>query len=255
MGQHGLGGATVTPEAVRLRADVAGLGSRLIAVMVDSLIQAAILVPVLIGFLVGGIGGTGEAVALAVLVFAILWLYFPLFEALWAGRTPGKRAQGIRVIRTNGQPAGFAAIMVRNLVRILDVFLLPFLAVVSMIVTSRHQRLGDLAAGTMVIRDRAMPAPQPLALGDEGLAPVALDTSALTEREYGLVRSFLARRDSLDAAARAQLAAHIAAVLVDRLGARPAPSDLSDEDLLLAVARSYRARFSSPGSAGPTRGR
>jgi uncharacterized RDD family membrane protein YckC len=237
-----LASVTVTPEAVRLQADTAGLGSRLIAIMLDSLIQTLLLLPVLIGVLSSGPSDSTVAVVVAILVFAILWLYYPLFEVLWGGRTPGKKAQGIRVIRTNGQPAGFAPVLVRNLVRIVDVYALPFLAVLSMIVTRRHQRLGDLAAGTMVVRDRSMPTPQVLGLPDDPGAPT-VDTSVLTEREYELIRSFLARRDGLDPAARAQLAANITAVVRDKLGTSPAGAAPSDEQLLVAVARSYRGRF------------
>jgi uncharacterized RDD family membrane protein YckC len=236
--------STVTPEAVRLRVDVAGLGSRTIALLLDSLIQAAILIPVLVVFLSGGVAGTVESVVFAVVLFGVLWLYYPAFEWLWSGRTPGKRAQRIRVIRTDGQPVGFAPVAVRNLIRIVEVFLLPFLAVISMVVTARAQRLGDLAAGTLVIRERPIPAPQPLDLADQGgeLVP-GLDTSRLTEREYGLIRSFLARRGSLDPVARRELAARLVASIRGRLGEQFADARLPDEQLLEAVARSYRARF------------
>ena len=237
--------ATVTPEAVRLRVDVAGLGSRSIAWILDTLIQLAILIPVLIGFLGGGLGGTAESVVLAILVFSILWLYFPMFELLWSGQTPGKRAQKIRVVRTDGQPAGFAPVMVRNLVRLVDVFLFPFLAVISMLVTARAQRLGDLAAGTLVIRERALPTPQPSEPweGAVGESVPGLDVSRLTEREYGLIRSFLARRSTLEPAAREQLAARLAASVRERLGGGYADTGLGDEQWLQAVVRSYRARF------------
>lgn len=236
--------STVTPEAVRLRVDVAGLGSRTIALFLDSLIQLAVLIPVLVGSLSIGVVGPGETAVLAIVLFGILWLYFPLFEWLWSGRTPGKRAQRIRVIRTDGQPVGFAPVMVRNLVRILEVYLFPFIAVISMVVTARAQRLGDLAAGTQVIRDRAIPSPQALELGERGGQPIpGLDTSRLTEREYGLIRSFLARRDRLEPAARQQLATQLVASIRGLLGEQYADIGLADEQLLQAVARSYRARF------------
>lgn len=245
MSQHRGAEATVTPEAVRLRIDLAGLGSRMIAWLIDTLLQAVILIPVLIGFLADGVTGTGESVVLGILVFSILWLYFPLFEWLWSGQTPGKRAQSIRVIRTDGQPVTFAPVLVRNLVRFVDVLLLPFVGVISMIVTRRAQRLGDLAAGTLVIRERALPAPQAIDLGEGGAAEAVpgLDTSRLTEREYGLIRSFLARRASLDPAARQRLAAGLMASVRERLGEQHTDTGLSDERLLEAVARSYRARF------------
>jgi uncharacterized RDD family membrane protein YckC len=236
---------TVTPEAVRLRIDVAGLGSRMIAWLLDTLIQLAVLIPLLIGFAAGGPGGTTEAVIIVILVFAMVWLYYPLFEWLWGGRTPGKRAQRIRVVRTDGQPAGFPAIMVRNLIRIVEVLLFPFIAVICMLVTRRAQRLGDLAAGTMVIRERPMPAPQALDLGEDDARRLpGLDTSRLTEREYGLIRSFLSRRDELDPAARAQLARRLVESVQVLVAGGIADVTLDDERLLEAVAQSYRDRFS-----------
>lgn len=235
---------TVTPEAVQLRVDVAGLGSRMIAWLLDTLIQLAVLIPLILGFSADGVAGTYELVVLLVLLFAILWLYYPLFEWLWGGRTPGKRAQRLRVVRTDGQPAGFAPIMVRNLLRIVEVILFPFIAVICMLVTRRGQRLGDLAAGTMVIRERSIHAPQALDLvgGSDELLPGGLDTSRLTEREYGLIRSFLARRETLDPQARAQLAGRLAASVQEHVVGVDAA--LGDEPLLEAVAQSYRARFS-----------
>jgi uncharacterized RDD family membrane protein YckC len=236
-------GGSVTPEAVRLRADVAGLGSRSIALMLDVLIQAAVLVPVLIGFLADGLGGTAETVALSLLVFTILWLYFPLFEWLRAGQTPGKRAQGIRVVRTSGEPAGFAPVMVRNLVRIIEVYALPFIALASMFFTARVQRLGDLAAGTMVIRDRTLPVPQVLWMAPSDPSVPALDTSGLTEHEYTLLRTFLARRAGLDPAARRQLARSLATMVRRKMGDLPTSATLGDEELIQETVRSYRARF------------
>jgi uncharacterized RDD family membrane protein YckC len=235
---------TITPEAVRLRIDVAGLGSRMIALLLDSLIQMAVLIPLLIGFASGGPAGTTEIVIILILAFGMVWLYYPLFEWLWGGRTPGKRAQRIRVVRTDGQPAGFPPIMVRNLIRIVEVLLFPFIAVISMLVTRRSQRLGDLAAGTMVIRERTMPAPQALDLGEDDARRLpGLDTSRLTEREYGLIRSFLSRREKLDPAARTQLARRLVESVRDHVVGGDADAGLEDERLLEAVAQSYRDRF------------
>jgi uncharacterized RDD family membrane protein YckC len=234
---------TVTPEAVLLQADVAGIGSRSIAIMVDTLIQIVLVVPVLFVILGDGLAGTGETVILVVLLFVVLWLYFPAFELFRRGQTPGKRSQGIRVVRTSGQPAGLAPVLVRNLVRIVDVFMFPFLALVSMVVTRRGQRLGDLAAGTMVVRDRKLPAPQvqlPTAPGGAG----TLDTTRMTARDYTVLRTFLARRAGLDVQAREQLAARLAARIREQLGERPDAASLSNEQLIEAVAQSYRSRFS-----------
>ena len=231
---------TVTPEAVTIAMDVAGLGSRMIAWLIDGAIQLAIVVPILLGVGASTLSGGVELVVVSLVIFLITWAYYPIFELLWQGRTPGKRAQRLRVIRTDGQPAGGAAILVRNLIRILDVFLLPFLAVISMIVTSRSQRLGDLAAGTMVVREPRLTAPESVTLPGRTDLPM-VDTTGLSEREYDVIRSFLARRSSLDPTARWRLAAQLASSVRGRVGSLP--DGLADEAMLEAVASSYRRRF------------
>jgi uncharacterized RDD family membrane protein YckC len=236
---------TVTPEAVTISVDVAGLGSRMIAWLVDSLIQLAIVVPILIGVGTGDVSHMVEIVVIYAVFFLIVWAYYPLFEFFWQGRTPGKRAQRLRVVRTDGQPAGGAAILVRNLVRIVDVILLPFLAVISMLVTARAQRLGDLAAGTMVVREGRLVAPEAIASpGDAGLPTV--DATGLSEREHDVIRSFLSRRASLDPTARHRLAGQLAASVRGRVGS--VPDGLSDEAMLEAVSQSYRGRFGGAGT-------
>jgi uncharacterized RDD family membrane protein YckC len=241
--------STVTPEAVQLHADVAGVGSRTIALLVDTFLQGMVLLPVLFVSLGDGLGGTGEAAVIGIIVFVVLWLYYPAFEWLWRGQTPGKRFQGIRVVRTDGQPVGLAPVLVRNLIRIVDVIALPFLALISMVITRRSQRLGDLAAGTMVVRERALSAPSVLTFGVPGVsgAPTipasTLDTSAMTERDYTVLRTFLARRSTLDWKARQQLATRLAARVREQLRARPGDTGLTDEQLIEAAAQSYRARF------------
>jgi uncharacterized RDD family membrane protein YckC len=231
---------TVTPEAVTIAVDVAGLGSRMIAWLIDSLIQLAVVLPIVLGVGAGNLADGPELVVVSLVIFLIVWGYYPIFEVLWQGRTPGKRAQRIRVIRTDGQPANGAAILVRNLIRILDVILLPFLAVISMLVTSRAQRLGDLAAGTMVVREPRFSEPETIRLPSRADLPV-VDATGLTEREYDVIRSFLARRSSLDPTARWRLAAQLAASVRGRVGSLP--DGVPDEAMLEAVAQSYRRRF------------
>jgi uncharacterized RDD family membrane protein YckC len=236
--------STVTPEAVQIHPDVAGVGSRTIALIVDTALQVALLIPVLFLPLADGLSSTGETVVVAIVVFVVLWLYYPAFEWLRHGQTPGKRFQGIRVVRTDGQPAGLAPVLVRNLVRIVDVMLLPFLALISMVITKRSQRLGDLAAGTMVVRERALPAPSVVPWLVQAEAPSqTLDTSGLTERDYTVLRTFLTRRSSLETVARQQLAARLAARLREQLRERPDDTRLPDEQLIEAAAQSYRAKF------------
>jgi len=157
-----------TPELVAIEMPLAGIGSRFIALLVDYIIWAA-------GFLVLALAtaiflpaihafshlSEQWATAIAVFItFLINWGYFTLFEAFWNGRTPGKRVAKIRVIQRSGRAIGLFESMARNLVRYVDQ--LPFfyaVGVITMFVTRQHQRLGDLAAGTLVVRDRIEEAP------------------------------------------------------------------------------------------------
>lgn len=233
----------VTPEGVELSLEPAGLGSRLIAALIDTAIQFAILIAasiIIAGVAAAGVGGDALLVGSVLLVFFVLFGYFPLFEGLWDGRTPGKRAQRLRVIQKSGQPARLAHVLVRNLVRLIDFLPVWYsIGAITMIVT-KNQRLGDLAAGTIVVKE--VPAPVPTAVqtrwGTESTSGGGLDISGVTDAEYGLVRSFLTRRNELEGAARSQLAHQLATALHSKV---PGGAALSDEDFLAAVADAFRA--------------
>jgi uncharacterized RDD family membrane protein YckC len=238
----------VTPEAVEVTLDVAGPGSRMIAAIIDLAIQFAGGVVLALVLLAPSGGASSAVIVYSILGFALFWGYYPLFEGLWRGQTPGKRAQRLRVVQTDGQPAPWGPILLRNLVRIVD-FLPAYYAVgiVTMLLNQRSQRLGDLAAGTMVVRERPLPSPTPLQLTSEVAlqASAALDTTGVTEREYELVRQFLQRRWTLTVEARTRMASQLSAGLRHRCG--PAVPGLPDEALLEAVAHAYRSRFASAG--------
>lgn len=242
----------VTPEAVAVTLDVAGLGSRMIATLVDSAIQG--LVFFLVAFAIAGLGLEGVSAGAAGLAaaFLLFWGYFFVFEGLWNGQTPGKRAQGIRVVRADGQPVGWTHVVVRNLLRLVD--LLPgFYAVGAMtiLLTRRDQRLGDLAAGTVVIRERKAPIPRPLPpMRTTATEASGLDASDVSEPEYSVIRSFLERRDTLVPSSRQQLAVQLATMIRPKLG-RAGAQFGDDESLLEAVAASYRARFGPDASGQP----
>jgi len=233
----------VTPEAVSISADVAGLGSRMIAILIDSAIQAALLI--LLGFALAGLGLKGTTAAAAGLG-GILFLYlgyFFLFEGLWAGRTPGKRAQRIRVVRADGQPAGWTQVGIRTLLRLVDILPTAYaIGSLSILLTGRSQRLGDLAAATLVVRERPAPLPLPVSISPAVAAAGVLDTTAISEELYSAIRSFLERRSTLVAGARDQLARQFAALARRHVGGAVDWSG-SNEALLEAVVASYRARF------------
>jgi hypothetical protein len=114
----------------------------------------------------------------------------------------------------------------------------------TMIFSKRSQRIGDLIAGTLVVRDRRAPAPSPYTMPSPSPVHAPIDVTGITEREYAVVRSFLQRRDHIDADARAELARNLAATIQARLGA--SVSSPHDERFLEQVAAAYRARFAGP---------
>jgi uncharacterized RDD family membrane protein YckC len=239
-----------TPEGVELELVLAGLASRFIAEIVD-----ATLILLIVGAMIAVAavaGGTAGLVILSVAVGGLMLisvLYHVAFEVLAAGRTPGKRANGLRVVMDGGGPVGVRASAVRNLIRLLEgppLFYVP--AVVSILATRRNQRLGDLAAGTLVVREpscsrrrrrRGSPPAQPTALAP-GLRLAEWDVSAITQEELAAIRSFLARRDSFAPAARRGLARELAARLGEKV-AGPPPS-LPAETLLEGIAAAKSAR-------------
>ena len=153
-----------TPEQVAIQYEVAGIGSRFVASLLDHLILGLALTLIWCGGIALGISafaldesGAGFYLLLSLIVlvvFLLFWGYFVIFETLWNGQTPGKRAGGLRVIRRSGQPVGAGEVMVRNLVRLID--LMPGfygIGLISMFADKESRRLGDFAAGTIVIRE------------------------------------------------------------------------------------------------------
>ena len=158
-----------TPEQVGLEYSVAGVGSRFVAALLDSLILGAFFFAELMVMVMVGAassvspvtGGWAQAagkwfIAFVVLLnFAVVWGYFALFEAYWHGQTPGKRAMKVRVIKDSGRQITLFEAMARNLLRVVDYLpSLYLVGVITMLCNKRNQRLGDLAAGTIVVHER-----------------------------------------------------------------------------------------------------
>ena len=152
--------AVETPEHVRLDYVLADVGSRAAALAIDLVVL--IITLIVVGWVMNRLGLAGAALAnfsrpvFFFIVFFLIWGYFILFEALWGGRTPGKRALGMRVVHAGGEPLSWQGSVLRNLIKIVvDMQPLPsgMLGAVSIVATRRAQRLGDLAAGTVVVRD------------------------------------------------------------------------------------------------------
>ncbi len=214
-----------TPEGVTLELTLAGLGSRAAASLLDTIIKGAVLLVVLLfSWFLSGLGEDGSALATAfvsIVVFVLFFGYDIAFESLNSGRTPGKRATGIRVVTTGGGPVQFTASAIRNIIRIVD--LLPgvyFIGIIAIVTTGKHQRLGDIAASTIVIRDRrAARSTGTLLAGLPAVLPTSpvWDVSGVSTTEIAIVRQFLERRDELDAETRRRIATRIADPLRTRV--------------------------------------
>ena len=175
-----------------------------------------------------------------------MFVYDVAFEVLASGRTPGKRWNGLRVVRMGGEPIGFLASAIRNVLRVVD--WLPFaylVGVAAVFVTARHQRVGDVVAGTLVIREqRGAPEPTPsFDLRRHRSVPqeaLAWDTSAVSDEEVAAVRSFLERRDQIQGGARDELAATLEARLRPKVAG--VPEAYRGERFLEALAAIKAAR-------------
>lgn len=240
-----------TPEGVDVDLTLAGIGSRFIASLIDTGIKLIVLVGSFI-FLFGGaslLGGGGftslGSAAFYVVLFVIMFGYDVLFEALSSGQTPGKRWTGLRVVRMGGRPVGFVASAIRNIVRIVD--FLPSLYLVGMItaiVTRMNQRLGDLAAGTVVVREKPVPAATaaPSQADHPGVvgSVESWDVAAITADDLATIRRFLERRTELAPYARGHLAQELANRLQAKVvGAPPLPPETFLE--LVNTAKAKRA--------------
>jgi uncharacterized RDD family membrane protein YckC len=257
----------LTPENVDLRFDMAGLGSRGAAALIDYTILGVGYFILALGglFVLGllGIGTDGSAfgsrdgasiIAYAIIALVVLvmffgwWGYFILGEMIWNGQSIGKRRLGLRVVRAGGQPISITASLIRNLLRVVDQFL--FIGVLVMIVDSRSRRLGDLAAGTVVIRE---PRNSPTKDLTTALRPVdipavseqAVDAFPNPERlaigHYMLLRDYFARRSGMTARSADLLASDLASRLAGSLDVEP--SAVGDPVTFLATAaRAYEIR-------------
>jgi uncharacterized RDD family membrane protein YckC len=259
-----------TPELVDIQMPLAGIGSRFIALLVDTLIWIAgfILLVLFLAILPTNNSTTSEtsekskewAVAIVIfIIFLLFWGYFTLFEAFWNGRTPGKRVARIRVIQRSGRAIGLIESMTRNLVRYIDMqpFGFYIVGVIAIFATRQHQRLGDLAAGTLVVRDRLEEAPlwgesgartftaQIFAPDAPPLEPhtayslPATGIARLTSTDLEVLEGFFARRLDLSLPTRYALAERIAAAIKAKSGLEP-PLGATTETFLETVARQLR---------------
>lgn len=238
-----------TPEGVDLELTLAGVGSRFTSALVDLAIQLALVISFGLLFVLGldslGGGGLGAA-TFTLLSFLLFAGYDILFEVFASGRTPGKRLNGLRVVRSDGSPVGFLTSAARNVLRLIDILPTFYLVgIVSILATARNQRLGDLAAGTLVVRERLAASTRrwrPEEVGSPSGAPgsSAWDVSGITRDEVVAVRRFLERRHELTREARTRLGEELAAALRPRVPG--VPETVHGESFLEQLAAAKRAR-------------
>ncbi|HSX87223.1 MAG TPA: RDD family protein [Pseudomonas sp.] len=192
-----------TPEAIDLVLRPAGLVPRALAFSIDLAIRGAALG---VTYLVLGLLGQFGMGLATILLFLVTWWYMVLFEVLNQGRSPGKQMLGLRVVHDDGTPIGWAASLTRNLLRFVDI--LPFgytLGILSCLNHSAFKRLGDMAAGTLVVYRDTPPARPNLPQAEAARAPFALNLA-----EQRAMLGFAERAEGLSSARRAELAAIIA---------------------------------------------
>lgn len=259
-----------TPEHVALNYDLADLGSRFTALIIDGLIITISLVLLALGisFLTFRLGGLSEALAswgfalLIFLFFAFFWGYFVYFEAFGDGQTPGKRLLRIRAVHDGGYPLTLQGAAIRNLLRLIDIQPAASMLVggIAMMLHPRTKRVGDMVAGTIVVRERLAPSlpedesattPAPGAYPGSAQPPLP-SPPRLRPDELATLSHFLARRATLPEAARDR----IAVKLVERLAPRLEPDDrlqtLPPTDYLALIHAEELARQTAAGGVRAT---
>lgn len=251
-------GEIVTPDAVALALEPATVGSRGAAYLVDLAILTTGIFALSVAEAVFGFGGfvPGWAGIVVVLLLAFVWQFgYPIgFETTWRGRTPGKALLGLRVVTVEGAPVRVRHAAIRATVGLLELTAtLGAVAIVSSFASARGQRLGDLAAGTVVVRERrAGPGMQvERFVPPPGFEPYTaqLDASAVGTAEYATIRDTLRRAPTLPSEARRRVTEQLASALLGRV-TPPPPAGLDAESWLHCVAAAVQARPGSLGGVG-----
>ncbi len=245
-----------TPEQMALEFAVAGVGSRFLALAIDTLIQivAGFGVLIVVGVSLG-LGGLTDffqrqsvwlIAAVVAAIFLLNFGYYAIFEVLWNGQTPGKRKVGIRVIKESGRPLTAAETIGRNFLRILDQ--LPGFYALGFIVAllnDKNKRLGDFIAGSLVVRETPFESLKPAwqiggpASAGEQAASTRLSLADLTLEDLTLIETFLRRRYELAPDVRSRMAGKILEQLKDKVTVPP--GEISIETLLESLARERRS--------------
>jgi uncharacterized RDD family membrane protein YckC len=238
-----------TPEQIALELPLAGIGSRFLAIAIDTLIQIALyLLTGLIFLLLLPQGFSiftflpktlGPAIAIFI-GFAIYWGYFALFESIWKGQTPGKRVAGIRVIKESGRPINAFEAIGRNLMRAVDV--MPGIygvGLLCMMLNEQSRRLGDFVAGTVVVHEKTTDQVRPTWNTAVASASASGRIGQVTAEELVLIETYLSRRFDLEPGVRLRTAIQIAERIKAKTGLEP-QSHQHVDDFLEEAARRVR---------------
>ncbi|MFL6299632.1 MAG: RDD family protein [Terriglobales bacterium] len=240
-----------TPEQVNLEYQIAGIGSRFIAFLIDSLIQFLISFVVILAVIYGTpsvvatLSSIGEKWMLAIVIilfFLLYWGYFAFFEAIWKGQTPGKRNVGIRVMKETGRTITPLEAISRNFLRSIDQ--LPgfyVIGLITMSISPQHRRVGDYVAGTVVVHEKSA-APVDLELQD--LSPtteaIGISTANLNVSDLELIETFLHRRLSFEDNIRRATAMRISQYIQGKTQ-QPRDAQIGDEEFLQLIAKAIRS--------------
>jgi len=261
-----------TPERVELEFSLASIGNRFIAVAIDHCIQFSVIIGLLIIFAIifNGFSVYDLAVEpsgqlpnwlIALLIFLLFLVfvgYFIFFEWFWSGQTPGKRVMKLRVIREDGRPITLWEAAARNLLRVFDAlpgFFIPIYSVglIASFISRRDQRIGDLFAGTVVVREKQGEMPSFYDFFADAGFDVALkremprvqfeaDLKSIGEPEIEVVESYLRRRKNLDEHLRKWMAWRIALPLMLRLKPQYNAAEFTYEGFLEELLHKYHSR-------------
>lgn len=231
-----------TPENVAFEFELASVGTRAAAWAIDVIVMAALVFVAVLAATALATLSQGLGIALlSVFVFLVQWWYAALLEWRWGGRTIGKRIVGLRVLGEDGLALTFSQAVIRNLVRVAD--LLPGLYLVgglSVLVDRKARRLGDVAAGTIVVRERHTPRPAQILAASERhnsfLADPAVRAAArrVSAPERDALIALGLRRDRLPMAVRTELFERMARHLGERLDL-VRPAHLTPEKFVLSL--------------------
>lgn len=267
----------VTPEHVEVNFELAGIGSRFLAILLDHLLQALFFI--IVGVVCLGLGifsfetglGPGSMATwifaiFIILIFVVTYGYFLFFELTRNGQTPGKKAVGIRVIRDTGHPLDFRSATLRNILRIVDALPSMYaIGLISMFVSPQYRRLGDYVGGTLVVKvgKQAVAVPAPQAAPEQpvyaqspyvapqtaapsepdiNLPPQALPyITSVSKDEYRAIRHFLNRVNELEPQVAQNLATKLMTPIAQKLQMDPAQIT-EPVAFLMSVSREWERR-------------